>query len=121
MTPDEVIKKLKAQGVNITMRTLQRWVKDELIPAPERGSYGQGGGTWADYPDETVSEALTAYVLKDIHNLRNSEIAKAKKSFTEGKQTVYGAMYGIYLKMFNNQYPLEEVLETALVNRDNLF
>ena len=121
MTPDEVLEVLLSHGVPIHRKTLLRWEQAGLVPEAKRKALGQGKGWETNYPAELIPEALTAYVLKDIHNLKNSEIAKAKKSFTEGKQTVYGAMYGIYLKMFNNQYPLEEVLETALVNRDNLF
>jgi len=93
MTPDEVIKKLKAQGVTITVRTLQNWVNAGLVPKPERGRKGTGG-SWADYPPETIPEALTAHLLKDMYRLKNDEIKKARRGYLEGRRFPYSRVYG---------------------------
>lgn len=63
MTPDEVIAQLKKMGVEMSRPTLTRYEQQGLIPEPERGAYGRGGGRWTDYPDETVEEAYAAWSL----------------------------------------------------------
>lgn len=94
VTPDEVIKKLEEHGLDITRRTLLRWEGEGLIPKPERGSYGQGGGKWTNYPDETIPEALTVSILKDVYRLKHSEIAEARKAYNEGKLAYYSTTWG---------------------------
>lgn len=80
VTPDEVIQALKEHGISISRQTLLNWEKQGLIPEAERGSYGQGGGKWTDYPDETLPEALTLCFLKDVYRLRHTEIAEARSA-----------------------------------------
>lgn len=63
MRPDIVLKKLEELGVEISERTLQRYVKDNLIPEPERKSGGRGKGRITDYPEETPTEAYASYYL----------------------------------------------------------
>lgn len=94
VNPDKVIEELQKHGVGITVRTLQRWVKDGLLPEPKRGTHGRGTGSWADYPDETIPEALTVSILKDVYRLKHSEIAEARKAYNEGKLAYYSTTWG---------------------------
>ena len=94
VNPDKVIEELQKHGVDITVRTLQRWVKAGLVPEPKRGSYGQGRGTWADYPEETIPEALTVHVLQGVYQLKQSEIAEARKAYKEGRAAYYSTTWG---------------------------
>ena len=63
MRPDIILKKLKELGVEISERTLQRYVKEGLVPMPERKSGGRGKGKITDYPESTVAEAYASYCL----------------------------------------------------------
>lgn len=78
VTPDEVVEALRKRGIEKHRKTLLRWEKQEIIPQAKRGSYGQGGGKWADYPDHTVDEALTAELLQDVYRFKLNEIAQAR-------------------------------------------
>jgi len=50
MLATEVLEKLELLGIEIkSERTLQRYVKDGLIPMPERKSGGRGKGKITDY------------------------------------------------------------------------
>ena len=103
VTPDEVIKKLEEHGLDITRRTLLRWEGEGLIPKPERGSYGQGGGKWTDYPDETIPEALTASILKDAYRLKHAEIAEARKAHKERRLAPYAGTWGAMLNLVKDE------------------
>jgi len=92
--PDEVIKKLKAQGVTMAARTLREWVNAGLIPKPERGRKGTGG-SWADYPPETIPEALTAHLLKEVLRLRKDEIAELRQAYKKGGENISFNVWGI--------------------------
>jgi len=113
VTPEKVLAVLSSQGVNITMRTLQRWAKDELIPAPERGSYGQGGGTWADYPDETIPEALTANLLKKVFKLKNDDVAGARRGYLDGERRFFTDTYKTFIDRISQGLEYEAVLRLA--------
>lgn len=107
MGPDEVIKKLEEQGVTIAARTLREWVNAGLIPKPERGRKGTGG-SWADYPPETIPEALTAHLLKEVQRLRKDEIAEARKGYYEGKRVPYSDTWG-HIADLVKKHPYSEV------------
>ena len=97
VNPAGVIEKLKEHGVDITVRTLQRWVNDGLVPEPKRGNYGRGRGSWADYPAETIIDALTVSILKEVYRLRHDEISRARKNFNERKLEPYSLLWGATL------------------------
>lgn len=60
----EVLDKLRELGCDIkSEKTLQRWVKAELIPMPERKGAGRGKGKIADYPEDTVAEGYAYWLL----------------------------------------------------------
>ena len=59
--PEAVLKKLSELGITITERTLQKYVKNELIPMPERKSAGRGRGKITDYPEEAPAEFYASY------------------------------------------------------------
>mgnify|MGYP000850525282 FL=1 len=103
VNPDKVIEELQKHGVDITVRTLQRWVKDGLLPEPKRGTHGRGTGSWADYPDETIPEALTVSILKDVYRLKHSEIAEARKAYKERKLAPYAATWGAMLRLIKDE------------------
>ena len=105
--PNEVIEELKKRGINITVRTLQNWVNAGLVPKPERGRKGTGG-SWADYPPETIPEALTAHLLKEVQRLRNAEIAEARKGYYEGKRVPYSDTWG-HIADLVKKHPYSEV------------
>ena len=63
MTLDEAIGCLSKIGVDVSKATLNRYVRDGLVTAPERGGYGRGGGRWANYSVSAVAEAATAWAL----------------------------------------------------------
>jgi len=118
VTPDEVIKKLEEHGLDITRRTLLRWESEGLIPKPERGSYGQGGGKWTNYPDETIPEALTVSMLKDFYRLKHSEIAEARKAYKDGRAGVHASIWGAVLARGESGYePDDEAASWALCVR----
>ena len=94
MGPNEVIEELKKRGINITVRTLQNWVNAGLVPKPERGRKGTGG-SWADYPPETIPEALTAHLLKEVQRLRNPEIAELRQAYKKGGENISFNVWGI--------------------------
>ena len=108
VNPDEVIKELKKHGVDIHRKTLLRWEKAELVPAAKRRALGQGRGWETDYPDETIPEALTAHLLKDVQRLRNSEIAEARKGYYEGKRAPYSETWG-HIADLVKKHPYSEV------------
>ena len=92
--PNEVIEELEKRGITMTVRTLQNWVNAGLIPKPERGRKGTGG-SWADYPPETIPEALTAHLLKDVQRLRNPEIAELRQAYKKGGENISLNVWGI--------------------------
>lgn len=63
MTLDEAIECLGKIGVDVSKATLNRYVRDGLVTAPERGGYGRGGGRWANYSVSAVAEAATAWAM----------------------------------------------------------
>ncbi|MGE5396896.1 MAG: hypothetical protein ACM3MK_05090, partial [Chitinophagales bacterium] len=80
MTADQVIKELDALGVNIqSERTLQRYVKERLIPVPNRKSAGRGLGKLTDYQSETPAELYASYKLKHEHKLKSDQIARCRE------------------------------------------
>jgi hypothetical protein len=114
LLPDEIIGELKQRGITITRRTLLNWEKAGLVPEATRGSYGQGGGKWADYPEETIPAAMTAYLLKEVYQLKNADIAEARKGFFEGKPAFFKDTYGrYYTKLEPGKQDFTSLLQTA--------
>ena len=79
MTPDEVLSKLAMLGINTSERTLQRYVKDELIPMPERKSGGRGMGRITDYVEGTPAEFYASFKLRHEFNAKSDLIAKSRQ------------------------------------------
>lgn len=103
VTPDEVIRALEEQGLNITRRTLFNWEKAGLVPEAKCGSYGQGGGKWTDYPEETVPEALTAHLLKGVYQLKHSEIAEARSAYREECLAPHSCTWGATIERIQRE------------------
>lgn len=103
LTPDEVIEVLRDHGLDITRRTLFNWEKAGLVPEAERGSFGQGGGKWSDYPDETIPEALTAHLLKGVYRLKHAEIARAREGYNMGKLKPYSGVWGAVIQRIKEE------------------
>ena len=113
VSPEDVINELEQHGVSLSIRTLQRWVKDGLIPEPERGSHGQGRGTWANYPDDTVPQALTVQVLRKAHKLKHDQIADARRVAQEGVHSLFPVLWNYYTDRFAAGKNYNGMLEIA--------
>lgn len=84
VTPDEVIEILENEhGEKVSRRTLLRWEKASCIPTPKRGSFGQGGGKWADYPDETIAEIMAMQVLRKKKSISLDRVSEVRKKALE--------------------------------------
>ena len=89
MNYEELQEELKKRGVDISVITLRRYVKNGLIPEPERKHYGRGKGEHVNFPLEAIAETAAA---KEIFRLKRNpsvEIVKeardlALKSIREG-------------------------------------
>lgn len=88
MKPDEVVERLKVFGVDITRRSLFSWEKAGLVPEATRGNLGRGKGRTADYPEETVAEAVAYWVMthgyiriapKEVSRIRQLALETASK------------------------------------------
>lgn len=115
LSADDLIKELEVQGLTMSQRTLQRWSKAEMIPEPSRGSYGQGGGTYADYPAETLSEILAAQILKKVYRFKNREVAEARRKAHKGDLFNWRAMLWIDLKETFTEIDGDPPVDYALV------
>ncbi len=80
MKAEVVLKELERLGIKTTERTLQRYVKDELIPMPYRKSVGRGKGKVVDYQDETSLEFAASYILKNGPFKCSSETTRRARS-----------------------------------------
>lgn len=76
----EVLAELNTLGIDIkSERTLQRYVKDGLIPLPERRSAGRGRGRITDYKTETPAEFYASYKLRNELKLNVDVIASYRE------------------------------------------
>lgn len=63
MRGGELLAKMREMGVNATIRTLQRYEAEGLLPPASRG-WGEGGfGRVAEYPSSSLSEFFASYSL----------------------------------------------------------
>lgn len=63
MNYSELQEELQKRGVNISIITLRRYVKNGLITEPERKHYGRGKGEHVDFPPKAIIEAAETYQL----------------------------------------------------------
>lgn len=86
----EVLCQLSELGVNVTERTLQLYVKRELMPKPTRKSLGRGKGKITDYPEEAVAEFYASWRL--IHHKKSKltpeMVAEIRSDAHKGSQAV---------------------------------
>lgn len=75
MEPDELLRKLRVLGHDVSRPTLPRWVRQGLIPAPTVQSLGRGRGARSVYPAATLGEAYAAAVLLRDKGLKVREVA----------------------------------------------
>ena len=59
----ELQKALKEIGFNISIVTLRRYVKEGLIPEPERTHLGRGKGQHVSFPRNAIEQAGAAYLF----------------------------------------------------------
>ena len=119
LTPDSVIEQLEAKGLTIARRTLLRWERADLIPKAKRGSYGQGGGKWADYPRDTIPEALTAQLLKDVFRMPNAEIAQARADYAVQNYNWRSVRWYDFRRAFAEGYNYPDVKAAAQTAYDD--
>ena len=113
MNPDEVVRELAKRGVPIHRKTLLRWEQAGLVPEAKRRALGQGKGWETNYPAELIPEALTAYLLKEIYQLKNGEVAEARKGFFEDKPTFFKDTYGYYYLEMKPESDFSSLLNSA--------
>lgn len=114
VNPDEVVRELAKRGVPIHRKTLLRWEQAGLVPEAKRRALGQGKGWETNYPAELIPEALTAYLLKEVYQLKNADIAEARKGFFEGKPAFFKDTYGrYYTKLEPGKQDFTSLLQTA--------
>lgn len=102
MLATEVLEKLELLGIEIkSERTLQRYVKDELIPMPERKSGGRGKGKITDYQEETPAEFYASHKLRFEHGLKPDFIARCREK-------------GLRMEMENNGLALADWFDEPL-------
>jgi len=63
----EIMANLKNVAIQIQLRTLQIYVKQELIPRPEYPEKGQGAQ--AHYPDDTIEKIFAIHNLMSLRSL----------------------------------------------------
>lgn len=93
MTPDELIRRLKALGIPSSRTTLARWVRQGLIPAPARRSLGRGRGSESIYPPSALGEAAASALL--LGSMRWPEVAAIRRlALLEWREEDVAAMGG---------------------------
>lgn len=80
MEPDELLQRLKSLGKDVSRPTLPRWVRQELIPAPEVRSLGRGRGARSIYPAAALGEAYAAAVLLRDKGLTVREVVYVRET-----------------------------------------
>ena len=75
---------LKEIGFNISIVTLRRYVKEGLIPEPERIHLGRGKGQHVSFPCDAIEQAGAAYLF--LKQPPTYEMARVvKNSYLLGK------------------------------------
>ena len=67
ITREEVLAKTKLLGLDISVATLNRYAKSQLITPPQRGHLSKGHGTFTFYPAGSHIELATAFCY--LHGL----------------------------------------------------
>ena len=83
MSPDEVLKKLKALGIASSRATLLRNKDAKLISQPEEGGGGRGVGRYTDYPSETVFEYFASHHIIKGKHASSDKVAAARRVINE--------------------------------------
>lgn len=63
MKGGEILSQMNEMGVNATIRTLQRYEAEGLLPVATRGWGDRGFGRVADYPPSALAEFFASYSL----------------------------------------------------------
>lgn len=88
----ELQKALKEIGFNISIITLRRYVKEGLIPEPERIHLGRGKGQHISFPRDAIEQAGAAYLfLKRPHTYGVACVVK--NSYLLGKTNLLTLKY----------------------------
>lgn len=85
MTAEELLKRLEGLGLAMDRRTLNRYVKWQLVTAPEQRTGGKG--VKADYPEEAVAEAAAAAELMKQERWRKEAVKQARALYLAFKIT----------------------------------
>ena len=119
MTPDEVIEQLEKVGVEISRPTLTRYEKQGLIPIPDRGGLGRGGGRWTNYPRTTVYEAYAAWKL--MHGDYGDEQIKIIWGGKMPNVTPESIIVIRFIRDFFEKYETENLPVEAVIDYLNIF
>jgi len=63
ITTTQLLWELEQIGIRVTERTIQNWVKDGLLPEPERRNLGRGKGQASLHAPGALDEAFVAWEL----------------------------------------------------------
>lgn len=78
MRAEDILKKMGGLGFNIDRRTLNNYVKWELINPPAQRIGGRG--VYADYPDYAMAEAATAFWLMHEYGWKKEKVREARSA-----------------------------------------
>ena len=81
MKSEELLRKLKPYGIAPTLRTLQRYEEEGLLPSAQRG-WGPGGfGRYARYSQIAAAEFFASYCLvhKYLWKVRFEDVAAVRE------------------------------------------
>lgn len=87
MKPAVVLKMLSDAGINITIRTLQRYAEDGLIDKPRVKSAGRGRGMVSEWPEDALAQFFASWMLRNSHKLKPKIIRAAldfRRSLNDG-------------------------------------
>ena len=76
----QVVERLRAQSLDISLRTLQNYVNAGLAPRPDHQNRGRAGGRVALFPAEAVGEVAASWeLINGRFQIKLEFVAKARK------------------------------------------
>ena len=113
---EEALELLKNYSAEMTSRTLQNYINDELMPMPIRKNLGRAGGVVTSYTKEDISQAYASWKLLNgvaakvtslkVREIRQIALYILEKGFSSGKEMLDDSV----LKEKLDKKPLEVYL-----------
>lgn len=102
VTSTELLEAMEKVGVKVAAPTLREWARKGLISKPKVGSKGRGKGTFSEYPDQAIIEALATHLM-----------------FKRGKKTDDILKTKRYLYTNDNQFDLRNYNDAISIRRED--